>query len=94
MQDKEFAQVLAMLAGKTLSTEQYQRLVRSINNMADRRRNKVKYSLRRGDKVKWTGRGGYVRTGTLIRTMRKNAEVTASDDGLTWRVPMSILEKA
>jgi hypothetical protein len=92
--DTDLDLILTTLAGKTLSTEQYVKLNKALANIAERKRNVAKYSLSRGQKVKWSSRGMYPRTGRIVKIMRKNADVTADDDGLRWRVPLSILESA
>lgn len=51
----------------------------------------MRWTLRSGDKVMWTGRRGYTE-GTIVRVKRKNAEVRANGTCQVWNVPMSMLE--
>ena len=51
----------------------------------------VKMALNEGDVVRWTGKNG-LQTGTVVAIKRKYAHVDVGTG--TWRVPMSMLNKA
>jgi hypothetical protein len=60
----------------------------------------LKGSLRAGDQVEWTGRGGVVRTGEVVRVKRKKAIVSehlagkkVKYDASRWDIPLSMLRK-
>lgn len=58
--------------------------------------NQLKRSLRLGDKVSFTGRGGVKVTGTVTKINRKTVYVKETTDsvfGTTWRVSPSLLTK-
>jgi len=59
----------------------------------------LKYTLGAGDQVEWTGRGGVIRTGEVVRVKRKKCIVlehlagkTASHGG-RWDIPLAMLRK-
>ena len=60
----------------------------------------LKYTLKAGDPVEWTGRGGVIRTGEVIRVKRKKAIVSENLQGKTvkydptrWDIPLAMLRK-
>lgn len=92
MTDSELDEILAQLSGRTLTALQYQRLVAAICNMQEHRAASARQRFCGGAKVKWNARGGFKRTGTVMRVMRRNAQVRTDDDGTVLRVPLSLLE--
>jgi len=60
----------------------------------------LKYTLNPGDQVEWTGRGGNVRTGEVIRVKRKKAIISehlqgkkVTYDPSRWDIPLAMLRK-
>jgi len=60
----------------------------------------LKYTLAAGDQVEWTGRGGVVRTGEVVRVKRKKCIVSEHLNGKTvtynasrWDIPLAMLRK-
>jgi hypothetical protein len=59
----------------------------------------LKYTLAAGEQVEWTGRGGVIRTGEVIRVKRKKCIVLehlggkASPGGGRWDIPLAMLRK-
>jgi hypothetical protein len=59
----------------------------------------LKYTLNVGDHVEWTGRGGAIRTGEVVRVKRKKCIVLehlgskASTKGGRWDIPLAMLRK-
>jgi hypothetical protein len=57
----------------------------------------LKYSLGTGDQVEWTGRGGAVRTGEVIRVKRKKCIISehlkGRSTGTRWDIPLNMLRK-
>ena len=59
----------------------------------------LRYTLAAGDHVEWTGRGGNVRTGEVVRVKRKKCIVLehlggkASTSAGRWDIPLAMLRK-
>jgi hypothetical protein len=60
----------------------------------------LKYTLAAGDHVEWTGRGGVIRTGEVVRVKRKKCIVLEHLAGKAsmstsgrWDIPLSMLRK-
>ncbi len=59
----------------------------------------LKYTLGAGDQVEWTGRGGLIRTGEVVRVKRKKCIILehlggkVSTKGGRWDIPLSMLRK-
>ncbi len=57
----------------------------------------LKYTLGAGDQVEWTGRGGIIRTGEVIRVKRKKVIVLEHLGGKVstgrWDIPLAMLRK-
>lgn len=94
MDTKDFNKVVSALRAGTLSQTQRNTLITVIREQQARGREQNRRTLRqlgRGARVKWNGRWGPA-TGTLMRILRKNAEVKETNTGMIWRVPMQMLE--
>jgi|TARA_R110001583_G_scaffold5598_8_gene30094 hypothetical protein len=60
----------------------------------------LKYTLHAGDQVEWTGRGGVIRTGEVVRVKRKKVIVSehlagkkVKYDASRWDIPLAMLRK-
>jgi hypothetical protein len=74
------------------SAQDLTRMASAINMKRDHIAKKLARQLSTGDKVTWTGKHGFMQTGTVQRIAIKNVVVKADGDmGVVWRIPASML---